>query len=130
MLACFRFEEEILGCQKRRSKETSTTMKKDTEVPLINSVLPREMLEKIFSHLPPKDLKTVMLICKTWNAAADTPALWTWVEIRFRSQLQLKRLQGVREMAIGGQKIWPRVPCNNMMVPYVSWGGLMQDILD
>ena len=58
----------------RRSEETSRTMKNNTEVPLINNVLPPEMLERIFSHLAPKDLKTVMLICKTWNNAADTPA--------------------------------------------------------
>ena len=74
----------------RRSEDTSRTMKNNIEIPLINSVLPPEMLQKIFSHLAPKDLKTVMLICKTWNEAADTPALWSWVETRFQSQFQLK----------------------------------------
>ena len=106
-------------------------MKNDIEIPLINRVLPKEMLEMIFSHLAPKDLKTVMLICKTWNAAADTPALWTWVKIRFRSQLQLKRLHGAREMAVGGMEVWPLVPhpWENGMVRSISWVGLMQNIL-
>ena len=83
----------------RRSEDASRS---DTVIPLINDVLPREMLERIFSHLAPKDLKTVMLICKTWNNAADTPALWSWVDIRFRDQLRLKRLQGAQEISVGG----------------------------
>ena len=29
--------------------------------------------------LPPKDLKTVMLVCKRWNEVASVPKLWTWV---------------------------------------------------
>ena len=77
-------------------------MKNNTEVLLINNVLPPEMLERIFSHLAPEDLKTVMLICKTWYNAADTPALWSWVGIRFQDQLRLKRLQGAQEISVGG----------------------------
>ena len=86
----------------RRSEDISRTMKNNTEVPLINDVLPPEMLERIFSHLAPEDLKTVMLICKTWYNAADTPALWSWVGIRFKDQLRLKRLQGAQEISVGG----------------------------
>ena len=65
-----------------------------------NSYLPTEMLEKVFSHLAPKDLKTVMLVCKTWNNAGGRPSLWSWVKITSWSQLRLKRLQGARELTI------------------------------
>ena len=58
------------------------------------------MLGKVFSHLAPKDLKTVMLVCKSWENAAGRPPFWSWVKLRFRSQLGLKRLQGAREIAI------------------------------
>ena len=67
-----------------------------------NSYLPTEMLEKVFSHLAPKDLKTVMLVCKTWNNAGGRPSLWSWVKITSSSQLRLKRLQGARELTIKG----------------------------
>ena len=66
----------------------------------INSYLPTEMLEKVFSHLAPKDLKTVMLVCKTWNNAGGRPSLWSWVKITSWPQLRLKRLQGARELTI------------------------------
>ena len=65
-----------------------------------NSYLPTEMLEKVFSHLAPKDLKTVMLVCKTWNNAGGRPSLWSWVKITSWPQLRLKRLQGARELTI------------------------------
>jgi len=42
-------------------------------------LLPMEMLERVFMFLPPKDLKTVMLVCKRWNEVASVPKLWTWV---------------------------------------------------
>ena len=60
------------------------------------------MLEKVFSHLAPKDLKTVMLVCKTWNNAGGRPSLWSWVKITSWPQLRLKRLQGARELTIKG----------------------------
>ena len=43
-----------------------------------NTVLPLEMLEKIFWFLPARDLKTVVLVCKRWKEAADNPKLWTY----------------------------------------------------
>ena len=42
-------------------------------------ILPTEVLFRVFEMLPPKDLKNVMLVCKSWHEAADTPTLWTWV---------------------------------------------------
>jgi hypothetical protein len=43
-----------------------------------NIMLPSEILEKIFRLLPPRDLKTVILVCKFWKYAGEVPGLWTW----------------------------------------------------
>ena len=107
---------------KRRFEDTSRTMKNDIEIPLIKSVLPPEMLEKIFSHLAPKDLNTVMLVCKTWNILAEAPALWSWFKITKRSQLTLKRLQGCKEIAIGD-------PWSRDKEGKICWTGFCREIL-
>ena len=76
-----------------------------------------QLLEKIFSHLDPKDLKTVVLVCKTWNKAAESRAtLWSWAKLKHLSQLTLKRLRGAREMAI-------------LKPPTDSWHTLLQTAL-
>ena len=49
------------------------------EVAPINSLLPAEILERIFSNLPSKDLKNVVLVCKWWREVGEAPQLWTWV---------------------------------------------------
>ena len=86
--------------RKRKSEDTSRTMSESFEAYSDIGVLPLEMLEKIFSHLAPKDLKTVTLVSKTWHNVAERPALWSWVKIRFLSQLSLKRLQGAKELVL------------------------------
>ena len=45
-------------------------------------MLPMEMLERIFMLLPPKDLKTVMFVCKRWKEAGSVPKLWSWVVLK------------------------------------------------
>ena len=91
-----------LSLRKRKFEETSSTTDEHIEISLnINSRLPPEMLEKVFSFLGPKDLKTVMLVCKTWNNTAEaSPLLWSWVKIRFLPQASLKRLHGAREVEL------------------------------
>ena len=42
-------------------------------------MLPMEMLERVCMLLRPKDLKTVMLVCKKWNVAGSVPKLWSLV---------------------------------------------------
>ena len=94
-MAAFQEREDFRG---RKRKLEDTTMDENVELPLEIGVLPSEMLEKVFSHLAPRDLKTVTLVCKTWNDAAERPALWSWVKLRSLSQLSLKRLQGATEL--------------------------------
>ena len=83
-------------CWKRKSDESSTQAgKKQNEksLPLINEMLPGEMLEKVFSHLAPKDLKTAMLVCNLWKStASSSPALWSWVKFMHREHSSLDSL--------------------------------------
>ena len=63
-------------------KERDNKAINEKEIPLINRVLPPEILEKVFSHLrAPKDLNNVMLVCKTWKNIGEAPALWSWFTI-------------------------------------------------
>ena len=101
-------------------------MEEHNEIPLnINSRLPAEMLEKVFCHLDPNDLKTVMLVCKTWNEVAEaSPVLWYWVKIRSLCQLKMKRIQGAREIHL------PSFSCQlTEGSPKGIWHKLLQAIL-
>ena len=40
--------------------------------------LPEEMVLNIFKLLPPKDIKSVMLVCKESIVFAENPVLWSW----------------------------------------------------
>lgn len=39
---------------------------------------PVEIMTRIIRHLPPRDLKSVMLVSKLWKSVAEDPKLWTW----------------------------------------------------
>ena len=56
-----------------------STIKEDGGLLMNRMNLPIEMLEMLFTFLPPGDLKTVTLVCKKWKEAASAPKLWTWV---------------------------------------------------
>ena len=71
----------------------------------INAVLTEEVLLKIFSFLPPSDLKASMLDCKLWTQVGQAPSLWRWAthtadETFLPAQLNLTRLRYVSELQI------------------------------
>ena len=43
------------------------------------------MLEKIFRLLPPRDLRSAVLVCRRWREVGETPRLWPWVTITVSS---------------------------------------------
>jgi len=45
----------------------------------INLVFPEELLYQVFLLLPPKDLKSAVLVCKWWAEVGQSPGLWSWV---------------------------------------------------
>ena len=100
------------------SKEMYSEAINKKDIPLVNRVLPPEMLEKILGYLAPKDLNNVVLVCKTWKNMGEAPALWSWFKIKKSCQLKMKRFQGCQEIIIGNA--WSRF----------SWGCLGQEILE
>ena len=77
----------------------------EEDVEEINAVLPEEVLLKIFSFLPPSDLKTSMLVCKLWTQVGQAPSLWRWStltadETFLPAKLNLTRLRYVSELQI------------------------------
>ena len=71
------------------------------------SLLPAEVLYLIFCWLPPRDLKSVVLVCRLWREVGEAPGLWTWVVLRLTGEdtevLGLGRLQAVRELRLRGE---------------------------
>ena len=51
------------------------------EADSICSLLPDEMLGKIFLLLPPRDLRTAVLVCRRWREVGEGPRLWPWVTV-------------------------------------------------
>jgi hypothetical protein len=72
------------------------------------SLLPAEMLERIFRHLPPSSLKVVVLVCRRWREVGEAPGLWTWVVLRVTREtlssmpevLDSRRLAAVRRICV------------------------------
>ena len=73
-----------------------------------NRVLPGEILDNIFKLLPPKDLMSVVEVCRMWRAIGENPAFWGWVEISVTranisympEMLALRRLQYARSLTL------------------------------
>ena len=125
MSALSRFFRKLLKGKMTKDSGKEKESDRISEIPLINRVLPPEMLEKIFSQLSdPKDLNTVMLVCKTWNKVGETPSLWSRVKIRKQRQLTIKRFQGCEEIALGNP--WSRNKKGNAIV---CWPKLCREIL-
>ena len=114
---------EVSKCAEKKLDQSSTEVVEKNFPSLINEMLPEEMLEQVFSHLAPKDLKTVTLVCTRWkNIAATSPALWTWVKFIHHDYFSLnsllkmmgmERLRNVRHLRIencpGSEQRWRRL---------------------
>ena len=67
--------------------------------------LPTEILFRIFQLLSPKDLKTVVLVCKLWRDLGEDPSFWTWSVVKIDSEedfqkLNIGRLQQLQEIKV------------------------------
>jgi len=67
--------------------------------------LPGEMMLKIFQFLPPSDLKSAVLVCKTWSEIGGESRLWTWVVVTVYTEqdfgkLNIQRLQMLQEIKV------------------------------
>ena len=59
-----KFKSKTTKNEGKVGKMTKEENNSNSETALINRVLPPEVLEKIFSHLSPRDLIKVMFVCK------------------------------------------------------------------
>ena len=65
----------------------------------------------IFSFLPPKDLKSAVLVCKLWARVGQAPGLWSWVTFHAQNneavleQMRLPKLQRVSRLKITAQNV-------------------------
>jgi hypothetical protein len=67
--------------------------------------LPIEIFLSIFKQLSPQDLKSAVLVSKSWQEVGEDPALWTWAVVRVDSRhdfekFNIQRLQLLRELKV------------------------------
>jgi hypothetical protein len=67
--------------------------------------LPNEIFFFIFKQLSPQDLKSAVLVSKSWREVGEDPHLWTWAVVRVDSRLDfekfnIQRLQLLREVKV------------------------------
>jgi hypothetical protein len=67
--------------------------------------LPIEIFFFIFKQLSPQDLKSAVLVSKSWQEVGEDPALWTWAVVRVDSsqdfeKVNIQRLQFLREVKV------------------------------
>lgn len=60
------------------------------------------ILARIFSSLPPADLKTAALVSRTWHAVLEIPMFWTWTTVRLSRENFTERRRSRRLRQVGG----------------------------
>ena len=63
------------------------------------------ILDQIFRHLDPADLKTVCLVSRLWRLVVEVPRFWTWASVRVTDEemeemLRSSRLRLVRRVRL------------------------------
>jgi len=105
----------------------------------ITSHLPAEMLYSIFQLLSPKDLNSVMLVCRRWREVGEDSRLWSNIRIvvckdnisRKRDIQDCMRLRMVRELEIKGVRvIQPVLQLAGLHTLNMWWPGLSRHQLN
>ena len=83
--------------------------------------LPIEIFLSIFKQLSPQDLKSAVLVSKSWQEVGEDPALWTWAVVRVDSRhdfekFNIQRLKLLREL---------KVNCTRPASQYYSYWNVM-----
>ena len=88
----------------------------------INS-LPREILLLVFRYLNAKELKTAILVCKTWRDVGEDPVLWkhyklvvTGIEVEtgyLETILAFSRFTSLQHLEVNGYGQNAKMPVNN-----------------
>ena len=83
--------------------------------------LPIEIFLSIFKQLSPQDLKSAVLVSKSWQEVGEDPALWTWAVVRVDSRhdfekFNIQRLKLLQEL---------KVNCTRPASQYYSYWNVM-----
>ena len=75
------------------------------------SDLPGEMLMSVFSWVPPKELKNVVLVSKRWRKIGEDPSLWSGCRFTVNNRdditkLSIRRLRYIQEICIDTRGYW------------------------
>jgi len=67
--------------------------------------LPNELVSGIFQFLGPKDMKSAVLVCKSWSEIGEKPSFWTWALVTVNTKddiykLKIPRLQMLQEINV------------------------------
>jgi hypothetical protein len=66
--------------------------------------LPNEIMFFIFSKLPPQDMKTAVLVCRSWRRIGEDPSFWTWAVVSVTSddfqKLKIQRFQFLEKVRV------------------------------
>ena len=75
---------------------------------LINEKLPAEIIKMIFHLMKPRDMNTVVLVCKWWRDIGEAPSLWQWATVTVTEKnlkdmpnvLEARRLEALRSLGL------------------------------
>ena len=56
------------------------------------SVMPTEVMLRIFRMLGNKDLTKVVFVCRRWRDVGQDPSLWTWGKVTVKSYYDVQML--------------------------------------
>ena len=71
--------------------------------------LPEEMQRKILNLLPHKDLMSAMLVCKSWKAMGQDPAMWSLFVVTLHTKVDIQKLKIPRLQKIQGISLCSRL---------------------
>jgi len=79
--------------------------------------LPNEVVFSILQYLPPQEMKSAVLVCKSLSEMGEKPRFWTWAVVTVNTKddlqkLKRPRLQKVQEIDVTqGSRIGTEVEC-------------------
>ena len=72
--------------------------------------MPNEILYRIFQKLTPQDLKTAVLVCRSWRVIGEDPRLWARAVVTIYSndfdKLAVQRFQLLKEVNVTCTGFW------------------------
>ena len=100
-------EDQTPGCKRRRMEKVSAEL-----LGAISSNL--VILDQIFRHLDPADLKTVCLVSRLWRLVVEVPRFWTWASVRLTDEEMEEMLRSSRLRLVRRVRLYCRLERNQL----------------